>query len=359
MTGVNTCSDPLESENQKLKDEAAQLRADVDGLMTQMKLAEDKLPSDKWGVTQIKDNDHKTRFYTGLPSWLTFLALFQFLEPKASRMTLWCGNKTSKQTLHNQSKVGRKRKLALVDEFFSVLMRLRLGLLVEDVADRFQISSTTMSRLFNTWILFLARELPLLFPWPSQQMIQQHASPDFATYPNTRIIIDCTEIFIQRPTSLASQCLTFSSYKHHNTFKVLVGISPGGVITFVSNLWGGRVSDRAITEQCGLLDLLDAGDRVIADRGFDIQDLLAEKMVALNIPPFLGDKLQLSARQVEETRRIAAIRIHVERAIGRIKSFRILQGVLPLSLAGLANDIFHVCAYLSNFYPPLLRADQD
>ena len=96
---------------------------------------------------------------------------------------------------------------------------------------------------------------------------------------------------------------------------MLVGISPGGVITFVSNLWGGRVSDRAITEQCGLLDLLDAGDRVIADRGFDIQDLLAEKMVALNIPPFLGDTLQLSARQVEETHRIAAIRIHVERAI--------------------------------------------
>ena len=66
---------------------------------------------------------------------------------------------------------------------------------MEDVADRFQVSSTTLSRLFNTWILFLARELPLLFPWPSQQMIQQHVGPDFATSPNTRIIIDCTEIF--------------------------------------------------------------------------------------------------------------------------------------------------------------------
>ena len=189
-------------------------------------------------------------------------------------------------------------------------------------------------------------------------LVQQHASPDFATYPNTRIIIDCTEIFIQRPTSLASQCLTFSSYKHRNTFKVLVGISPGGVITFVSNPWGGRVSDRAITEQCGLLDLLDAGDRVIADRGFDIQDLLAEKMVALNIPPFLGDKLQLSARQVEETRRIAAIRIHVETATGRIKASGFSKVYFHYHyVAGLANDIFHVCAYL--FYSPLLRADQD
>lgn len=64
-----------------------------------------------------------------------------------------------------------------------------------------------------------------------------------------------------------------------------------GVITFVSNLWGGRVSDRAIIEQCGLLDLLDAGDRVIADRGFDIQDLLAEKMVCPEYSP-------ISRRQV-------------------------------------------------------------
>ena len=63
-------------------------------------------------------------------------------------------------------------------------------------------------------------------------------------FTDTRVIVDCTEIFIQRPSSLQSQILTFSNYKNHNTFKVLVGISPGGVVTFMLDLWGGRVSDR-------------------------------------------------------------------------------------------------------------------
>ena len=328
---------------------------DLSEIQKQLASLEDK---SQLHVDIIQNNDHKTRFYTGLPNWPTFLAVFQYLEPKASRMTLWCGGKTSKQTATlPSSKPGRKRKLALIDELFAVLMRLRLGLLLEDVADRFGVSPATMSRLFITWVVFLAKELRLLFPWPSKELVQKHASKDFNRYPNTRIVIDCTEIFVQRPNSLSSQCLTFSSYKHHNTFKVLVGISPGGVITFVSDLWGGRVSDQLITKECGLLALLSEHDRVMADRGFDIQDLLATKCITLNKPPSLGDQTQLLAKEVEETRRIATVRIHVERAIGRIKTFRILQGVLPISLAHVANEIFCTCAFLSNFCPPVISSE--
>ena len=125
-------------------------------------------------------------------------------------------------------------------------------------------------------------------------------------------------------------------------------------MTFVSSMWGRRVSDYHITKECGLLDLLEEGDDVMADRGFNIQDLLAPLGVTLNIPPFMDNCSQMTAAEVTKTRRIAEARIHVERAIGRIKTYRILQGVLPISLADIASQIFTVCAYLTNFSQPVV-----
>ena len=237
-------------------------------------------------INLIQDSDSKTRFYTGLPTYGVFKALVNYFEPKVVRARQWQGQQTKDDEC--DVSVFRKRKLDVAGEFLAVLIRLRLGLLLEDVADRCKVSISTMSRIFTTWIRLLSTELQLLFPWPSRELVAQYTPPQFIKYPNTRVILDCTEIFIQRPSSLVSQAETFSIYKNHNTFKVLVGISPGGVITFVSELWGGRVSDRMITSKCGIIDLLESGDNVMADRGFNIQDLLEPKGVKLNIPPFIG-----------------------------------------------------------------------
>ena len=57
----------------------------------------------------------------------------------------------------------------------------------------------------------------------------------------------------ERPSDLMARAQTYSQYKHHNTVKFLIGISLQGVISFVSKGWGGRASDKHITERCGIL----------------------------------------------------------------------------------------------------------
>ena len=67
------------------------------------------------------------------------------------------------------------------------------------------------------------------------------------------------------------------------------------------------------------MDLLEDGDSIMADKGFDVEDLLLEKGVELNIPPFLESQAQSSSKNVQQTKTIASLCINVKRAIKRIK----------------------------------------
>ena len=65
-----------------------------------------------------------------------------------------------------------------------------------------------------------------------------------------------------------------SHYKHHNTVKFLIGITPQGVISFVSKGWEGHVSDKLLTESCEILGHLLLGDQILADGGFNVQEIV-------------------------------------------------------------------------------------
>ena len=141
------------------------------------------------------------------------------------------------------------------------------------------------------------------------------------------------------------------------TAKVLIGIMPQEVVGIVSEAWGGRVSDKYLTEHCGILRKLLPGDVVLADRGFDIAESVGSMQAKLHIPAFTKGKTQLSAVEVEETRKIANVRIHVERVIGAVRQrFPILQSTLPIHYVMKRNGediplidcMVRVCCALNN-----------
>ncbi|XP_037526103.2 uncharacterized protein LOC119403231 [Rhipicephalus sanguineus] len=236
-----------------------------------------------------------------------------------------------------------------------VLVRLRTGMASFEIARNFEISMPSFSRIFSRWVLILEKELHALTAFPTLAEVQQNMPHHFRQHPNTRIVLDTTEVRIQKPSGLNAQRQTFSSYKYANTMKCLVGATPDCYISYVSKLYGGGTSDRAIVQQSGVLDILEPWDAVMVDKGFKIEDLLPLG-VSRHMPPFrIAGEPQMSQQDVEETKRVASARVHIERVIRRIKEFHILDRPFPINMIDLADAVFKTCAYLCNFRGALIR----
>uniref|UniRef100_A0A3Q1B8J6 DDE Tnp4 domain-containing protein n=1 Tax=Amphiprion ocellaris TaxID=80972 RepID=A0A3Q1B8J6_AMPOC len=297
---------------------------------------------------------------TGLPNKGTFNKLLQVLTPRAAKIRYWAGTQkviSSKirKFVQTPQKSGPARKLSIKAEFLMVLMKLRLGLTNEFLASIFSISASSCSTILTTWIKFLSVQLRGLVIWPDKNLIRTMLPASLAEkYPNLRCILDCSETFIDKPRDRKLQAATWSDYKKHNTLKYLVDIAPNCHISFMSKAWGGRTTDRQIIQQSGFLDLVDPHDLIMADRGFPIQEDLLFKMANLVIPPPSSGLEQMCSQNVAQTKKVANVRIHVERAINRLKWFHILSSTLPVTMAHLFDDILIICAALCNLLPPLI-----
>ncbi|CAN7981046.1 unnamed protein product [Ixodes pacificus] len=224
----------------------------------------------------------------------------------------------------------------------------------KEIARNFGISEGHFSRVFATWINFLHRQLKAFTRFPTCEELQGHLPAAFLKFPDTRVILDGTEVRIERAPSLAAQRQIFSSYKHFNTFKAVAGCAPDGYISFVSDLWGGSSSDRMIVEKSGLLEQLQLGDAIMVEKGFKLNDL--PPGVRVHIPCFRKPgEPQMAENELSHTRHVASTRFIVERAIGRIKPFHILDRPFPITTMNLAEQTFQVCCYLSNLRGPLIN----
>ena len=289
-------------------------------------------------------SEDKFKYYTGLTS-ATFDILFSFLE----------------HSLPDKS----RSKMHLKDQLLMTLVKLRLDIQFENLGDQFNCPKSSAHDIFKRWTHLMYYKLKFLIKSPDHDASRETLPHVFAQYfPRLTHIIDCTEIFIDRPKNLKARAQVYSNYKKHSTVKFFIACTPLGAISFISKAWGGRVSDVELVKNSGFISYKyhTVGDQVLADRGFTLVDEFAAGCgVELITPSFTKGKKQLSAREVETSRQIASIRIHIERVIGLVKNrYRILDGTLSTTLVKSLSDeaneldvsgidrLFTVCAALCN-----------
>lgn len=154
-----------------------------------------------------------------------------------------------------------------------------------------------------------------------------------------QIIIDCIGI----PLMKFKKCNKFHNYifqyKSTYTAKYMTEITPGGVLSFITPAYGGQTSDKFIFENSELLKKLEDGDAKMANKGFLIDNIYAQKHIKLYRPPFIKGKTQLSQDDTLLNVCIASVRLHIERVNPRIKIFNVLNK-FPTSLMNELDAIF-------------------
>lgn len=299
----------------------------------------------------FKGNDKKTRFYTGLTTWSLLKNFYELVKDYIPN--------------HFNSKLSQFQILVMT------LMKLRLNFNFTDLGYRFQVDRTTVSKNFERciFILFKLFHNSKVIRWPKREDIILNTPSYFrsAFKEYIIVIIDCFEIVIERAGNMRALAQSYSTYKHRTTIKYLIGITTTGVIIFISDAFGGRASDKFITMKSALLDNLQDGDVVLADKGFLIESEVEACGASLKMPSFVRNGNQLHPTEVEESRHTSSIRIHVERVISTLRQkFNICSDIAPMAAISKANDLFDndlyniivfLCCSLINLCPSVVNND--
>ena len=333
-------------------------------LKNEIEVSTSKLPPPKIVSTLSYENIVRDaglmKHFIGLtPS--QFEVLHNFLDavcPLAS-IHYWTGKDCPTK---DNARTGPKSDFSSREKLFICLLRLKRGFTVKTLAALLstperKIEPSHVRKIFTTFIqlMYVTFRDMQNFMFPQRTQLSKFLPKVFKTMKKIRCIVDCTEFRVECSRNFARQGNTFSSYKHTNTFKCLIAVTPNGGACFISDLFEGDIDDVRIFEESGIMKHLKPYDLVLADRGFTVRELLNPLQVELKIPAFLKGRKSLSAAEELETRRIAKARIHVERFNERLKQFKLVGRKMPLSIAPLATQMVVVAGCLVNFQDLLCK----
>ncbi|XP_059472670.1 uncharacterized protein LOC132195002 [Neocloeon triangulifer] len=245
------------------------------------------------------------------------------------------------------------------DKVLLTIRKVKLNESFEILGLHFGISKSKANEIFKATLPTIAdclREtIGILKP---QLLVRNLPIPFRYEYSKVTHIIDCFEIQTQIPSDACDRAITFSSYKACNTIKYLISCTPDGYCNFVSAGYGGRRHDMAFIQQSGILDHVIPGRTVLVDRGFKNVDTVFEsKGVRMEKPPSVRKGIPMDEDQGPGCKKIAALRIHIERLIGRVRNFKMVSphACIPSSMIQYLDDAVAVAVGLANFSPPLIR----
>lgn len=263
-----------------------------------------------------------------------------------------------KQSYHLIKLLSEKIPLPTLNILIS-LKKIKLNDSFDVLAMHFGYSQSNISRIFSKSIPLIAARMKNLVVWPTPSEIRRNLPISFrARYANVVSIIDCLEIQIEKPSNAVHQSLTWSQYKKCNTLKYLISSTPDGLINFISHGYGGRATDMIIVEDCGYLELLPTDKAVMADRGFkNLSHLLQTKKCTLIRPPSVSKSSPSSKDEVRQSKQIAALRIHIERVINRLREFHMLlpHACVDHNLIPIIDEVITISCGLVNLQDVLIK----
>lgn len=294
----------------------------------------------KGGLSELKlaelflNDEKKVKYYTGLQSYSTFQVLLRHIKP-----FLWQG----------------EAKLTHFKMVLLTLMRLQLNFTVDRLSHLFNIPQDAANAAFEETVDALYARMSSLVHWPDRERVWVSMPRLFLeTFgQQLAVVLDCFEVFTETPSSMESWD------RHSRTVKYITGITPQGVISFISRGCSGCSSDEEITESCGLLDKLLPGDVVLAGRGFNMEESVG--MMCAEVRRSSPDgRCELHVKTAEETRQLTHLRAHVKRFSGAVCSTsKILSSNVPIRMVELGegesvtflDKVVTVCCALMNLRP--------
>lgn len=251
----------------------------------------------------------------------------------------------------------RKQNISYISVLIS-LKKIRVDDSYFRLSQDFGLSVSQIQRIFVDSVPKIANALQNLIFWPDATTIKKLLPLPFrARYQNVQSIIDCFEVEIEKPSDPVFQACTWSEYKHCNTVKFLISSTPNGFINFISQAYAGRISDKDIVIKSKYLEKLPNSAHILADRGFKhVSALIEQKGNVLVRPPSVSTSQKSSAEEVKLSKRIASLRIHIERVIRRVREFAFLKphSCVNHNLIYLLDSIVIIVCALVNLQEPII-----